>query len=123
MHALLQVSAVLTIFVGLGFSLPAPWVLLHLRRTGTLPTFFDLFPLYGGPLFRRASHRTFGLALTVFAVACLLDVWAGIRLWHGDEGGARLTLALLPIEIAGWIAFALPIPPMLGAVRIALLVV
>lgn len=43
-------------------------------------------------------------------------------LWRGHAIGARMTLALRPVEIGFWIGFALPIPPVLALVRLLLLV-
>jgi hypothetical protein len=61
--------------------------------------------------------------LASFAGVLALDVIAGWLLWKGDRAGAVLTLALVPIEAAYWAAFALPIPPMMAVVRIALIAV
>ena len=119
----IRIAAALTMFVALGFGLPAPWVILRLRRTGALPTFFDLFPLYGGPAFARVSHTTFSMMLGSFAVVLALDLIAGWLLWKGDRAGAVLTLALVPVEAVYWAAFALPIPPVMAVVRIALIAV
>src|SRR4029453_3005258 len=94
----MRIAAALTVFVALGFGLPVPWVIGRLRRTGALPTFFDLFPLYGGPAFARMSHTTFSVLLGSFAVVLALDVVAGWLLWRGDRAGAVLTLALVPAE-------------------------
>jgi hypothetical protein len=44
-------------------------------------------------------------------------------LWGGHRLGAQLTLALLPVEVAAWIAFALPILPLLAVGRVILLVI
>jgi hypothetical protein len=119
----IRFAAALTMLVALGFGLPVPWVILRLQRTGALPTFFGVFPLYGGPAFARVSHSTFSVLLASFAGVLVLDMMAGWLLWKGERVGAVLTLALVPIEAAYWAAFALPIPPMIGVVRIALIAV
>ena len=119
----IPIAAALTALFALGFALPIPWVIERLRRTGALPTFFDLFPMYGGPAFARMSHPTFSLLLASFAGVLALDVVAGWLLWKGDRAGAVLTLALVPVEAAYWAAFALPIPPVIAVVRIALIAV
>ena len=121
--ASIRIAAALTVLFALGFALPVPWVIGRLRRTGALPTFFDLFPMYGGPAFARMSHPTFSLLLASFSGVLALDVVAGWLLWKGDRAGAVLTLALVPVEAAYWAAFALPIPPVIAVVRIALIAV
>ena len=117
----IEIAAALTVLVGAGFGLPIPWAAWRLRQTGHLPTFIGLFPMYGGPLFPRVSHRTFTLVLLSFAAVCALDVLAGLALWRDDRDAAILVLALLPVEAAYWVAFALPIPPVIAVVRVALL--
>ena len=121
--ASIRIAAALTVLTALGFALPAPWVIERLRRTGALPTFFGMFPMYGGPAFARVSHTTFSVLLASFAVVLALDVVAGWLMWRGDRAGAVLTLAPVPVEAAYWAAFALPIPPMMAVVRIVLIVV
>jgi hypothetical protein len=121
--ASVRIAAALTVLIALGFALPAPWVIERLRRTGALPTFFGLFPMYGGPAFERVSHTTFSVLLASFSAVLAVDVVAGWLLWRGDRAGAVLTLALVPVEAAYWAAFALPIPPMMAVVRIALIAI
>ena len=116
-------SAALSMLVAAGFGLPIPWVAWRLVHTGDLPSFVGQFPMYGGPLFRRVSRGTFVFVLASFAVVCLVDGLAGFLLWQGQRAGAWITLALLPLEVGYWIAFALPIPPLIGVVRLGLLVV
>ena len=118
--AALRVSAGLLILTGLGFGLPALWGAKHLRSTGEVWTFMG-FPTYGdGPFDRHGIHTTVPLLLA-FAVVCLLEVVAGVRVWDGHTDGAILALALLPVEAAFWWGFALPIPPLLGVARTVLL--
>ena len=119
----LQISAALTMFVAAGFGLPIPWVALHLARNDELPTFMGLFPMYGGPIFGRVSQGTFTLALACFAAVCAVDLVAGCWLWSGSRDAAMLTIALLPVDVLFWYVFALPIPPLLALVRMALLAV
>ena len=119
----IPVAAALTALFALGFAWPLPWVIDHLRRPGALPTFFGMFPMYGGPAFARVSHTTFSVLLASFAAVLALDVVAAWLLWRGDRAGAFLTLALVPVEAAYWAAFALPSPPIVAVVRIALIAV
>jgi hypothetical protein len=119
----LRVSAALMSLVALGFGSPLPWVADHLLRERTLPTFFDMFPMYGGPLFARCSHSVFVVTLGAFMAVCAAELFAAYLLWCGHRLGAQITLALLPVEIAAWVAFALPIPPVVCVARIILLLV
>jgi hypothetical protein len=119
----IRVASALTLLLALGFALPIPWVILRLQRTGALPTFFDLFPMYGGPAFARVSHTTFSVLLASFGAVLVLDLLAGWQLWNGNRAGALLTFALLPVEAVYWYAFALPIPPLIALLRIVLIAV
>ena len=116
-----QIAAVLTWVYAAGFGIPALYVAPYLVRNGKLPTFLDLFPMYGGPWFARVGHATFVLLLLSFLVVTLIAAWAGWLVWNGSRAGAVLSLALLPIEAVFWIGFALPIPWVFGIARIAFL--
>lgn len=109
--------------IALGFGIPAPFVAGHLLREGRLPTFMGLFPMYGGGVFERWPHSAFAVALGLFAALSALELFAGWLLWQGEGLGARMAIALLPIEIIFWVGFAVPIPPIAAITRMVLLAV
>jgi hypothetical protein len=112
---------VLTWVYAAGFGMPAVPVAVHLLRNGSLPTFFGLFPMYGGPWFARVDHRTFILLLVAFLVVTVAAAWAGWLVWEGSRAGGVLGLVLLPVEAVLWIGFALPIPWVIGVARAVML--
>jgi len=116
-----QIAAVLTWVYAAGFGIPAVYVVPHLVRNGTLPTFLDLFPMYGGPWSSRVEVRTLVVLLISFLVLTLVAAWAGWLVWNGSRSGAMLSLALLPVEAVFWLGFALPIPWVFGVARVAFL--
>ncbi len=107
--------------VAAGFGIPAPFVASYFLRERTLPTFMGLFPMYGGGLFDRFSPEVFAVFLGLFTALCGLEAYAGWLLWNGQQLGAVMTLALLPIAVVFWVGFAVPIPPFIAVARIALL--
>jgi hypothetical protein len=107
--------------VASGFGIPAPFVASHYLREGTLPSFMNLFPMYGGGMFDRFSPEVFGVLLGLFTALCALEAYAGWLLWNGETLGALITLALLPFEIVFWVGFAVPFPPLIAIARIGLL--
>jgi hypothetical protein len=114
--------AVLTWVYAAGFGLPAVPVSIYLLRRGSLPWFGDLFPMYGGPWSGRLRDDQFvGLLLSYFGLMALV-AWAAGRVRHGSRRGAVVSAGLLPVEAVFWLGFALPIPWVLGAARVALLV-
>jgi hypothetical protein len=117
----LKASAVLMWIVAVGFGAPAPFVVTYLLRERSLPIFMGLFPMYGGGFFERWSPEIFAVLLGVFAALAAVELFAGVLVWHGEQVGALITLALLPIELAFWAGFAVPIPPLTAVVRVALL--
>jgi hypothetical protein len=117
----LRVSAVLTCLIEVDFGAPAPFVAGYLLKNGKLPTFLGLFPMYGGPFFERSSARSFVVSLAVFAAICTVGVFAGALLWNGAKLGAHMMIALLPIEAAFWVGYALPIPPIWALLRFGFL--
>jgi hypothetical protein len=116
-----QIAAVLTWVYAAGFGIPAVYVVPYLVRNRELPTFLDLFPMYGGPWSARVEVRTLVVLLISFLVLTLVAAWAGWLVWNGSRAGALLSLVLLPVEAVFWLGFALPIPWVFGVARIAFL--
>ena len=114
-------AAVVSWAYAAGFGIPAVPVAIHLRRTGSLPTFFDLFPMYGGPWFERLSREQFTALLVAFLLVEAAVAGSALPLWRGRRSGAVANLALLPVEAVFWLGFALPIPWVVGAARVALI--
>jgi hypothetical protein len=103
-----------------GFGLSTIPVSIYLQQRGRLPTFLGLFEMYGGPWSARLLDDAFVLRLIAFLVLMLVVAFAAWLMWNGSKLGAVFSLALLPIEAVFWIGFALPIPWLLGAARLAL---
>jgi hypothetical protein len=103
------------------FGLPAVPAGIHLVARGRLPTFFGLFPMYGGPWSSRFKPGPFLALLTAFLGLTGAAGWSAGLVWRHRKTGAVLNLALLPLEAVFWIGFALPIPWMTGAARVALI--
>jgi hypothetical protein len=53
-------------------------------------------------------------------VVCAVEFVVGWLLWRCRTAGTWLGLALLPLELAFWIGFALPFGPPLGILRTVL---
>jgi hypothetical protein len=117
----LQASAALMALVAIGFGGPTPFVALHLLRERKLPIFMGMFPMYGGGLASSLTPEAFTVVLAVFAALSAIELFAAILLWEGIRLGAVMVLTLLPFEIAFWVLFALPFPPLLAVLRLVLL--
>jgi hypothetical protein len=115
-----RISAVLMWFIAAGFGLPAIPVAVYLLRHGRLPWLLDLFPMYGGPVDAWVGPTGYAVLILLFGAVAVVEAAIGVLLWKGRPAGAVLSLALLPVEIAFWAAFALPIPPVCAAVRLTL---
>jgi hypothetical protein len=116
-----QAYAVLTWVYAAGFGLPAVPVSIYLWQRGSLPWFGDLFPMYAGPWSGRLRDGQFiALLLGYLALTAVVAGAAG-RVRRGSRRGAVVSVALLPVEAVFWVGFALPIPWVLGAARVALL--
>ena len=102
-----RAAAVALIATGLGFGLPAPIVLEHLRRTGELPMTPFGFRAMSGP-FERLGPEAFSALLVALGAVCVADVAAGALLWRGDARGRRLAWAVTPPGIGLALGFALP---------------
>jgi hypothetical protein len=100
-------AAIVLIATGLGFGLPAPWVLEHFRRTGELPMTPFGFRAMSGP-FERLGPDAFGALLVALAAVCAADVAAGVLTWRGDPRGPRLAALATPPGVVLALGFALP---------------
>ena len=102
--------AILTWLYAAGFGISAVPVAAYLLRRGTLPEFFGLFPMYGGPWSSRLGEGPFAILLIAFLIVTLVASWAAWLVWNGSKAGAVLSLVLFPVEAIFWLGFALPIP-------------
>lgn len=111
-----RVAACLASTTGLGFGLPAVYGTAYFARHGEVWYFLE-FPTYGDGPFEAVGVPTSVPLLTGFATVCAAEAVTGILLWKRRRVGLWLSLALLPLEAAYWLGFALPFGPLLGAAR------
>ena len=102
-----RAAAVVLVAIGLGFGLPTPFVIDHLRRTGELPMTPFGFRAMSGP-FERLGPDAFTALLVAFAAVCATDVAAGALTWNGDRRGPRLAALATPPGVILAAGFALP---------------
>lgn len=114
-------AGVLSLVLGLGFGLPGIFGTWHFARTGAVWQFMG-FPSYGNGPFERIGLQTSVPLLLGFVVVCAAEVVVGIMLLRDVSYGPVLAYALLPLEFAFWIGFALPFGPPLGVARTVLLI-
>jgi hypothetical protein len=119
----LRAEALLTWVYAAGFGGSTIPVAVYLHRRGTLPSFFGLFEMYGGPWWSRFARTTFVWLLVAFLAVTILASLAGWLLWGGSMKGAVMTMVVLPVEALCWFGFDLPIPKLIGVVRVVLLAV
>lgn len=112
-------AGLISIFLGLGFGLPGIFGIRHFARTGEVWTFMG-FPTYGKGPFERIGIPTSTPLLVGFVAVCLAEVVLGGMILADAPGAKVLALALLPVELAFWIGFALPLGPPLGIARTVL---
>lgn len=75
-----------------------------------------------GEGFEPSTSRPSSCSSARFAVTLVFASGAAVLVWRGRRSGAPVALALLPLEAVFWYGFALPIPWLVGAARLALLV-
>jgi hypothetical protein len=117
-----QVAALLLWVVALGWGLPALWLIWWVIKRGRLPVLPFIGEPNGGPFYRQVSRRAFVMLLWLSLALGVAQAWAGWLLWNGQQLGAVVQFGLLPIEAVFWYGFALPIPPILAAARVILVV-
>jgi hypothetical protein len=117
----LHAEAIVTWLYAVGFGGSTIPVAVHLHRRGSLPTFFGLFEMYGGPWSSRYGPTLFTWLLCAFCLVAGLAAGAASLVWNASKLGAVATLLLLPVEGMFWFGFDLPIPKAIGLARVVLL--
>lgn len=118
-----RIYAVLTWIYVAAFGGPAIPIAGYLIQNEKLPSFLDVFDMYGGPWAQRVQTGTLVLLLGTFLLVTLGAAWAAWLVRTGSKVGAVLGVILLPVEASFWFGFALPLPWLIGIARIALLAV
>jgi hypothetical protein len=116
-----RAAAITTWAYAAGFGVPVIPVAVYLLTHGRLPTFFGLFPMYGGPWSSWLKPGSFVALLGAFLVPLGAAAWSARGVWWGRKAGAVVNLAVLPLEAVFWVGFALPLPWCAGLARVALL--
>jgi hypothetical protein len=114
-----KAAAVLAWVPGLGFGLPCVYAIWYLAEHGAVWTFMG-FPTYGAGPFESIGLETTVPLLLAFLAVCLTEVILGLLLW--TRRGTVLAYALLPLELAFWLGFALPVGPLTGIIRTLLVI-
>jgi hypothetical protein len=117
-----RTAAVLTWVPGLGFGLPGVYAIRYFAERHQ-PWVFMGFPTYGDGPFEAVGIDTSVPLLGLFLAVCLVELVLGAALWRGARLSVAAGLALLPLEFAFWIGFALPFGYLFGAARAAVLLV
>ena len=103
-----RAAALAFILPALGFGIPTPLVIDHVRRTGELPLTPFGFRSHAGPFFDQLGPEGFGSVAWAFVVVCLLDLLAGAWLWQGRRRGAVLGAVMTPVTLVFALGFAFP---------------
>ena len=106
----------LSMAAGLGFGPLAVYGAIYFAKHGKV-WFFAGFPTYGEGPFESLGVPTSAPLITGFAAVCAAECALGYWLWRGRRSSMRLSMALLPLEVAYWLGFALPGGIVFGAAR------
>src|SRR5688500_1518410 len=104
----LRSAALLHVFLGLGFGLGAPPVLVYFAHHGELPMSPFGWRYMAGPFERLGPEPFMALGWTLVTVS-MLDLLAGIWLWRGQRRGLRLAFATDAAAFALGTGIALPV--------------
>lgn len=113
-------AAAVALGAGLGFGIPDLFGIRHFADTGRVWMFLG-FPTYGDGPFERIGIRTSVPLLTGLLGVCAAEIVLGVLIWKRSPVAKTLSRALLPVEFAAWLGFALPLGPVLSLGRVALL--
>lgn len=115
-------AGLLSVLLGLGFGLPCVFAIRNFARTGEVWTFMG-YPTYGHGPFESIGIQTSVPLLVGFLAVCAAEVVVGVMILAGTHYASVVSYALLPIEFAFWIGFALPFGALLGVARTVLLLI
>jgi hypothetical protein len=116
---MVKIASIVTWFSGLGFGVPCLYGIWTLWKSGRIAYVMG-FPTYGyGPFGKIGVETTIPLLLG-FLLTCGLECLSGYMLWSAEKGGAMLSFAIIPLELAFYIGFALPFGPPFVLIRIIL---
>ena len=119
---MIKLAAVCSLVLAVGFGIPGLVGVWHYAQHGQVWTFLG-FPTYGDGPFERWGLPTSMPLLLGFVAVCAAEAVVGVLLWRDASVAPWFALAVLPAELVFWLGFALPIGPILGLVRTALVVV
>jgi hypothetical protein len=109
-------ASIFFLVFGLGFLLANIPVIAYMMSNRSFPVVFGI-TLLGSSFTERLGMDFMIIASLLFQVVNALEVVAGIWLWKSDKRGGRLGLMLLPVGLAFWILFQLPLPLVVGPLR------
>jgi len=115
----LRASALVHWVSGVGTVVVLPLELAAMARERQIQSVMGL-PALSGPFERLGIDRMVGLGWAYVGLS-VVEVLAGILLWQRRRGGAWLSVALIAPSIVLWVGFALPLPPLVAALRLTLL--
>jgi hypothetical protein len=115
-----RTAAVLAWIPGLGFGLPGVYAIRYFAEWHQ-PWMFIGFPTYGDGPFEDIGIDTSTPLLVLFLAVCVTELAVGVTLWRRARWSVAAGLALLPLEFAFWIGFALPFGYLFGAARAVVL--
>jgi hypothetical protein len=113
-------SAVLHGVAGVGTVVVLPLELAAMAREREIQTGPFGLPALSGPFERLGIDWMVGLGWAYVGLSTL-EVLAGILLWRRRRDGAWLSVGLIPAAVVFWVGFALPLPPLVAALRLGLL--
>jgi len=117
----LRASAVVHWVTGVGTAVVFPLTLVAMAREREIQTGpFGIRSLAGGPFEQLGTDWMVGLGWAYVGLS-VLEFLAGILLWQRRRSGAHLSVGLTPALFVFWVGFALPLPPLVAALRLTLL--
>jgi hypothetical protein len=117
-----RTAGAIAVLLGLGFGLPGIYATWFFIDRGEVWTFLG-FSTYGDGAFEDIGLETSVPLLLAFLLVCAAELALGWWLWTGRPGNRAFAALLLPVELVFWVGFALPLGPILGVVRTALVLV
>ena len=115
-------ASILFYFTGIAFFIGTVPITLYIIQNRELPTMMGVKALGGGFIETLGTDAIVWSAI-LFEVVNAAEVVAGYWLWKSRKKGGQLGIALFPFGLFFWLGFALPIPLVIGLLRLVLIAV
>lgn len=116
----IPLASILFFFTGIGWPIFVTYTVLYVRENQQLPIIFGI-RAFGGGFIEGLGLDAFVASGLLFVFVSALELLVGYLLWRSLKKGGKLAVVLFPVSMFFWVGFLLPIPILIGLLRLFLI--